>query len=328
MKLMRFSARHNRVHLQGSISGSETVMDRLEAMSIFVAVVDAGSLAAAARRLGRSPASVTRAVARLEASAGDRLLERTTRRFAVTEAGARHASAYRQVLDELARLDARPEDVEVSGGVVVTAPEMFGRMRVLPVVESFLQAFPRTQVRLLLLNRVVDLVGEGVDVAVRLADLSDSSMTAVRIGEVRRLTCAAPAYLAGRPKPEHPSDLADHGCIGLNEAGTNELWRYREPGSVRRARSVRVTCRLTVNGVGAAIEAAERGLGIVRPLSYQVERQVADGSLVALLPAYEPTPIPVHLVFPPRRRDGSAVRAFIDHAVPLLRQLSSEPLGA
>lgn len=295
-------------------------MDRLEAMSIFVAVVDTGSLAAAARKLGCSPASVSRAVAQLEASAGERLLERTTRRFAVTEAGARHAATYRHMLGELALLEARSRDVEISGGVVITAPELFGRMKVMPVVESFLGAYPRTQARLLLLNRRVDLVGEGVDVAVRLADLPDSSMTAIRVGEVRRLTCAAPSYLAERVPPEHPCDLADHSCIGLNEAGAQELWRYREGASARRVRSVRVTCRLTLNCAGAAIEAAERGTGIVRPLSYQVERQIADGSLVTLLHEYEPEPIPVHLVFQPRRFDGGAVRAFIDHAVPLLRQ--------
>lgn len=295
-------------------------MDRLEAMSIFVAVVDAGSLAAAARTLGRSPASVTRAVAALEAGAGERLLERSTRRFAVTEAGTRHLATYRAVLEELSGLEAPSR--EISGGVVITAPELFGRLKVLPVVESFLAAFPRTQVRLLLLNRVVDLVGEGVDVAIRLADLPDSSMTAVRIGEVRRLTCAAPAYLARHEPPASPANLADHSCIGLNEAGTQELWRFRESHAARRVRSVRVTCRLAVNGVAAAIEAAEHGMGIVRPLSYQVERQLAEGSLVALLQDFEPAPLPIHLVFQPRRSDGSAVRAFIDHAVPLLRHAS------
>jgi DNA-binding transcriptional LysR family regulator len=298
-------------------------MDRLEAMSVFVAVVEAGSLAAAARKLGCSPATVTRAIAHLETGAGERLLARTTRRFVITETGARHLATYRAVLEQMADLEQRSRDVEVSGGVVVTAPELFGRLKVLPVVESFLAAHPGTQIRLLLLNRVVDLIGEGVDVAVRLADLPDSSMTAIRIGEVRKLTCAAPAYLARHAPPQSPSDLADHACIGLNEAGSKELWRYREPTATRRARSVQLTCRLAVNGVGAAIEAAERGMGIVRPLSYQVERQIAEGALVALLPDYEPPPIPVHLVFRPRMRDGSAVRAFIDYAVPLLRPATS-----
>lgn len=295
-------------------------MDRLQAMSIFIAVVESGSLAAAARKLGCSPASVTRAVASLEATAGERLIERTTRRFAVTEAGVRHLAAYRLVLDELAHLQAQSRDADIGGSVVITAPELFGRLQVMSVVESFLASHPRTRARVLLLNRVVDLVGEGIDVAVRLADLPDSSMTAIRVGEVRRLTCAAPAYLAKRILPTHPSDLQDHWCIGLNEAGAQELWRYCEVGAARRVRSVRVDCRLALNSAGAAIEAAECGMGIVRPLSYQVERQIAEGSLVTLLEQYEPDPIPVHLVFPPRRGDGGAVRAFIDYAVPLLRR--------
>lgn len=301
-------------------------MDRLKAMSIFVAIVDTGSLAAAARKLGCSPASVTRAVAHLEEIAGERLLVRTTRRFAVTEAGARHVATYRLVLEELGHLEARSRDIAVSGSVVITAPELFGRLIVMPVVESFLAAHPHAQVRVLLLNRMVDLVGEGVDVAVRLADLQDSSMTAVRIGEIRKLTCAAPSYLAERPAPKHPSDLMNHWCIGLNEAGAQELWRYRESASARRIRSVRVTCRLALNSAAAAIGAAERGMGIVRPLSYQVERQIADGSLITLLQDYEPEPIPIHMVFRPRRGSGSAVRAFIDHAVPRLRQTFGKSL--
>ncbi|MDF2097514.1 LysR family transcriptional regulator [Aquibaculum arenosum] len=295
-------------------------MDRLEAMSIFLTVVETGSLAAASRKLGRSPASVTRAIAQLEESAGVRLIERTTRRFAVTEAGTRHVETYRKMLNELAHLEERSSDANISGTVVVTAPELFGRMRVMPVIESFLALYPETQARLLLMNRVVDLVGEGVDVAIRLADLPDSSMTAIKVGEIRRLTCAAPSYLAHNAPPTNPCELAFHSCIGLNEAGSQELWRYRAGADGRRNRSVRVRCRLTLNSAGAAIDAAERGMGIVRPLSYQVERQMAAGTLVSLLDEYEPKSIPVHLVFQPRPFHGGALRAFIDHAAPLLRQ--------
>src|SRR5690606_30650619 len=262
------------------ISEMETIMDRLEAMSIFLAVVDERSLAAAARRLGCSRASVTRAVARLESISGERLLERTTRSFAVSEAGARHAAIYRVVLAELAQLEPRSQDAVVSGSVVISAPELFGRLNVLPIVESFLTAYPQTEVRSLFINRMVDLVGEGVDVAVRLATLPDSSLIAIKIGEVRRLTCAAPRYLAEHARPEQPADLMNHWCIGLNEAGAQELWRYRERPPVRRVRSVRVECRLSTNSAGAAIAAAVQGMGIVRPLSYQVEKQIAQGSLV------------------------------------------------
>ncbi len=294
-------------------------MDRLEAISIFLTVVQTGSFAGAARKLGRSPASVTRAVSQLEESAGARLIERTTRRFAVTETGARHVETYAKILDELAHLETRSPDAAISGTVVVTAPELFGRMKVMPVIESFLALHPGTKARLLLVNRVVDLVGEGVDVAIRLADLPDSAMTAIKLGEIRKLTCAAPSYLARNLFPSDPCDLLSHACIGLNEAGSQELWRYRAGRAGRRNRSVRVRCRLTLNSAGAAIDAAERGLGIVRPLSYQVERQIAQGSLVTLLDAYEPKSIPVHLVFQPRPFQGGALRAFVDHAVPLLR---------
>jgi len=297
-------------------------MDRLEAMSIFLAVVDEGSLAAAARRLGRSPASVTRAVARLESMCQERLLERTTRRFVVTEAGAHHAAVYRAMLAEFNQLEARREEAVVRGNVVITAPELFGRLKVLPVVESFIAAYPETTVRALLLNRMVDLVGEGVDVAVRLATLPDSSLIAVKIGEVRRLTCAAPRYFEDCARPEQPSDLLSHLCIGLNEAGAQELWPYRAHPSGRRNRSVRVDCRLTTNSAGAAIDAALHGSGIIRPLSYQVERHIAEGSLIPLLEAYEPEPVPVSLIFRPHgERNGGAVRAFIDHAVPRLREM-------
>lgn len=297
-------------------------MDRLEAMSIFLTVVDEGSLAGAARRRGCSPASVTRAVAGLEAFSGERLLERTTRHLAVSEAGARHAAIYRTMLAEFAQLEARSQPDDISGTVVITAPELFGRLNVMPVVESFLEAYPRTEVRSLFLNRTVDLVEERVDVAIRLATLPDSSLTVVKIGEVRRLTCASPRYLDGHAPPERPSELSSHLCIGLNEVGAQELWRYRERPRGSRVKSVRVACRLTTNSAGAAIDAAVRGLGIVRPLSYQVEQQIAQGLLVPLLECYEPEPVPVSLVLLPQGAGNSrAVRAFIDHAVPRLRKL-------
>lgn len=297
-------------------------MDRLDAMAIFLAVVDEGSLTAAARKLGYSPASVTRAVARLEAIAGERLLERTTRHFAVSEAGTRHASVYRTMLAELAQLGGRAQQAVVSGCVVVTAPELFGRHYVMPVVESFLAAHPQTEVRSLFLNRMVDLIGEGVDVAVRLSPLPDSSLTVVKIGEVRRLTCAAPRYLSSRQAPNQPGDLTRHWCIGLNPAGAQELWRYRERSPGRRIRSVRVACRLMTNSAGSAIDAAIRGMGVIQQLSYQVEEQIAQGSLVPLLEGYEPEPVPVSLVFRSQGDGhGGAVRAFIDHAVPHLREL-------
>lgn len=294
-------------------------MDRLEAMSMFVAAVDSGSLAAAARKLGRSPATVTRAVAQLEGAAGERLLERSTRHLSVTEAGARHVESYRLILRELAHIEQRAEDMEVNGSVVITAPELFGRLHVMPVIEDFLSLHPQTRIRLHLSNHVVDLVGEGFDIAIRLAHLPDSSLTAARIGNVRKRICAAPRYLSDKPALQHPSDLANHVCIGLNENGHQELWRYRESGDARRMRSVRVTCKLSVNSAAAAIDAAEHGIGIVQVMSYQVERQIEERSLIPLLEEYALEPVPVHLVFQSRKGMSSAAKAFIDHATPIFR---------
>lgn len=293
-------------------------MDRLDAMLMFVTVVDVGSLAGAARKLGCSPASITRAVAQLETSSGERLLERSTRFLFVTEAGSRHASSYRTILDELANLEIGPDDAKISGSVVVTAPELFGRLHVMPVVEGFLKLYPHTQVRLLLVNRMVDLIGEGVDVAIRLAILPDSSLTATKLGQVRKLICAAPSYLEVRGSPRHPAEIAEHTCIGLNSDGAQELWQYRDP-STNRLQSVRVTCRLALNSAAAAIDAAKGGLGIVRQMSYQVESHVKEGSLVVLLSQYELEPLPVHMVFPSRKRARNASQIFIDYAKPLLR---------
>lgn len=294
-------------------------MDRIEAMSMFVAAVDAGSLAAAARKLGCSPASVTRAVAQLEATSGERLLERSTRQLFVTDAGSRHVGSYRMILNELAHLEKRSEDVEISGNVVITAPELFGRIHVMPVVEGFLKLYPRTQVRLLLLNRMVDLLGEGVDVAIRLANLPDSSFIASKLGQVRKLICAAPSYIEANGSPRHPTEIVNYSCIGLNAEGAQELWQYRDPGT-NRLHSVRVACRLTLNSAAAAIDAAERGLGLVRTMSYQVESRILNGSLTVLLTDYEMEPVPVHMVFPSRKGSQSATKAFIEYARPLLAE--------
>lgn len=290
-------------------------------MSIYVTVVDAGSLAAAARKLGCSPASVTRAIAQLESAASERLIERSPRHLRVTEAGQRHLAGYRRMLDELALIEDEGQERGINGALVITAPELFGRMHVLPLVESFLAQHQGVRIRLLLQNRMMDLVGEGVDVAIRLAHLPDSALTAIRLGEVRKLFCAAPAYLAKHGSPAHPGDLAQHACIGLNDQGQQELWQYREEGRARETRSVRVNCQLSLNSAGGGIEAALRGFGIVHPISYQVQRQLNDGSLQSVLDDYTQVPMPVHLVFAARPRLTEAARAFVDHATPLLRDV-------
>jgi DNA-binding transcriptional LysR family regulator len=295
-------------------------MDQLDAMRLFVAAVDEGSLAAAARRSGRSPATVTRAVALLERSAGEALLLRSTRHLSLTSVGHRHVRIWREVLAKLKELEPSGETGPLQGSIVLTAPELFGRLKVMPVLEHFLRENPLVSARVLLVNRVVDLIGEGIDLAIRLAPLADTTLIAVKLGEVRTLVCATPEYLSRAGSPATPQDLSLHNCIGLNAEGDGELWQFAfgvQRGG--RLRSFRVPTRLSLNNAGAAIDAAQRGQGIVRARSYQVADDIASGHLAAVLGKYEPPPQPAHLVFHSERGRSGPLRAFIDFAVPALR---------
>lgn len=299
-------------------------MDRLDAMAMVVAALDEGSLAAAARRFGRSAAAATRAVALLEAAAGEALLVRSTRGLRLTDAGDRHAVVWREVLGRLAEIRTEQRGHVVSGMLVLTAPELFGRLKVMPVLEAFLDLHPETQARMLLLNRMVDMVGEGVDVAIRLAHLQESSLVATRLGEVRPVVCASPDYLARRGEPREPADLSGYACIGMNPDGNRELWTFRRGADDARVRSVQVRTRLSISGVGAGIDAALRGGGLVRCLSYQAAGLLAQGRLRRVLTRFEPDAIPVNIVFRPNPRRWSPVRGFVDHAVPILRRELSQ----
>lgn len=296
-------------------------MDRLDAMALFVAAVEEGSLAAAARRHGRSPAAVTRAVALLEHYTGKTLLLRSTRRLSLTAAGDRHLAIWRDVLLKLGEAEPEGSGAPLQGGIVLTAPELFGRLKVMPLVETFIRDHPLVAARVLMVNRVVNLIGEGVDLAVRLAPLPDSTLTAIKVGQVRTLLCASPDYLADRGSPMTLSDLDRHDCIGLNAEGNAELWPFSvaaERGT--RVRSVRVHTRLSINNAAAAIDAALRGHGIICARSYQVAEHIAAGRLVRLLSGFEPPSAPAHIVFPPDRAKRGAVRAFVEHVVPTLKR--------
>lgn len=296
-------------------------MDRLDAMELFVAAVEDGSLAAAGRRYGRSPAAVTRAVSLLERNAGETLLLRSTRKLSLTPAGERYIAIWREVLAKLREVAPDGPAGALQGRIVLTAPELFGRLKVMPIVETFLRENPNVSARLLLVNRVVDLVGEGVDLAVRLAPLRDSTLSAIRIGEVRTLLCASPDYLDRAGSPASSGDLERHECIGLNAEGDGELWPFATSADRgARVRSVHVHTRLSVNNAAAAIDAALRGHGLIRARSYQVAEDIMSGRLVRLLPLFEPAATPAHLVFHPDRGRGGALRAFIDFAVPALKQ--------
>ena len=291
-------------------------------MTAFVAAIDEGSLAAAARRVGYSPAAITRAITSLEDRTGTQLLHRTTRALRLTQFGESYLAMCRQVLADIkhAERGAAAEQHTPRGLLTLTAPVLFGRLRIRPVLDQFLNANPAVQARLVLLDRVVSLIEEGIDVAARLAHLADSNLVATHLGEVRRVLCASPAYLERNGIPGTPRDLSVHTCIMSNEA-TSGSWSFADnAGSRRRGlQSVSIHPRLIVNAAAAAIDSALEGHGITRVMSYQVVEDVAAGRLTLLLVPYEPPPIPVHFVLQSSRSMTAKLRAFIDFAAPLLR---------
>lgn len=296
-------------------------MDRIDAMRVFVACVDRGSLASAARSLGHSPATVTRAIALLESRLNTRLLFRSTRALRMTPVGESYLTTCREVLAALdtAERGAVAEQEQPGGLLTITAPLMFGQLHVRPVLDAFLNANPAVRARLLLLDRIVSLVDEGIDVAIRLAHLPESSLVATRIGEVRRVLCCAPDYLRRRGLPRLPSALRDHECIMERDGAETEVWRFASAGG-RRLVPIVIRPRLVVNSAGAAVDSAVAGYGVTRVMSYQAAGAVAEGKLKLLLTKYEPPPIPVYLVFPPGRSRTAKQRAFVDFAAEPLRQ--------
>jgi DNA-binding transcriptional LysR family regulator len=298
-------------------------MDRLEGMRVFVAVAEQQGFAAAARRLGLSAPAATRAVAALEARIGSRLLQRTTRALRLTEAGARYLADCKRILAEIeeAEASAAGSHRDPRGQLGVTAPVMFGRMHVAPLLLDFLDGHPQVTARLVLLDRVADLLEEGLDVALRIAHLPDSALQAVRVGSMRRVVCAAPGYLARHFTPTQPAELERLTAITFGAASAGGEWSFAGAQATNPRATLRVTppSRLTVNAADVAIAAAVAGKGVTRVLSYQVAPELAAGRLVVLLEAYEPPPIPVHLVHLAGRRPDAKLRAFVDFAVARLR---------
>ncbi len=282
-------------------------------------VADRGSFAQAARRLGRSPAAVTRAVAELEARLGVRLLTRTTRAVALTEAGRRFLPGAKRVLADLVEIEraAAGEGTAPRGELRATAPILFGRLHVLPIVVAFLRRFADVSVVLSLLDRPVDLVEEGLDVAVRIGALAESSAVATRVGAVRRIVVASPDYLARHGTPRTPADLGAQAIVAFAGVAGVERWLFHGAG---RDASVAIKPRLVVSTAEAALDAAREGFGITRVLSYQAADDIARGSLLRLLPACEGDDIPIHLVYPGGRHPPPKLRAFLDFTVPRLRR--------
>ncbi len=294
-------------------------MDRLRAMSVFMAVAGGGSLSAGARRLGEPLTTVSRLITALEGHVGAALLTRTTRHMALTDAGRAYLEACRRVFDELEAAESRiggREDA-LAGELAMTAPVVFGRLHLLPVIASFLAEHPALDLRLQLVDRVVDLAEEGIDIALRIGALPDSSLIATRIGTLGLVTCAAPSYLKKTGLPDTPAALASHDCIGFSNLAGGGRWIFKSAKHGRRV--ARVKLRLAVNSAEAAIDAAAAGLGIVRVLSYQAQDALQRGRLREILPAFDDTAIPVHLVQRTVRQPKPHVRQFVTFAAKRLR---------
>ena len=293
-------------------------MDKLSAMAIFVAVVDEGGFAAAARKLKISPPVVTRAVTELEESMGVRLLLRTTRVVRLTEVGARYAADCRRILADVAETEtsAAGSHGAPRGRLVITASVMFGAMYVTPIVTAYLRRYPETDVECRFLDRVVNMMDEGVDAAIRIGTLPDSSYQAVRVGQVRQVLCASPEYLSARGTPATPQDLVGHDLIAASAVTATNDWRFEYDG---KPQTVKVHPRLSSTSNDAALRAALDGFGITRVLSYMAAPYLADGRLQPILNRYETAPVPVSVVHHEGRHSSRKLRAFLDMAIATLR---------
>jgi DNA-binding transcriptional LysR family regulator len=293
-------------------------MDRLDAMRVLLAVVDNGSLSAAARALHAPLPTVSRKISELEAYLGIQLLTRTSRRALLTEAGESYGKAAREILGrvEEAERQASGEYLAPKGDLTITAPIVFGRLHVLPVVTEFLKAFFDINIRLALGDRSISLADEHIDVALRIGDLSENNLIATRIGQVRNTVYASPDYLARHPRPLHPRELADHSCVAFEGVRSAQVWTFRENGKDIAAA---IRPRLSINTAEAAIDAAVAGLGFTRVMSYQAKSAVESGLLAPVLEAFELPPSPVHLVHLSLGVLPLKLRAFLDFAAPRLR---------
>lgn len=297
-------------------------MDRLNLMTIFVAVAEQEGFSGAARYLNISPPAVTRAVATLEEHLGVKLFNRTTRFVRLTEAGQRYFEDAQRVIAAADEADEAAIGVnsEPKGHLVVTAPVLFGRLYVMPSISDYMQRYQDTEVTVLLLDRIVNLLEEGVDVGIRIGDLPDSSYKALRVGQVRRVLCASPAYLAEHGIPSSPDELVKHQLIVAGMITPNIDWRFEKDGS---STTIRIKARLRVTSNDSAIEAAISGLGITQLLSYQIAPQVASGELKIILSEFETKPIPIHVIHREGRYASAKVRSFVDLIATNLRANSS-----
>jgi DNA-binding transcriptional LysR family regulator len=309
---------YNKVVLErGNLSNFGNV-DRLEAMAILVAAAEAGSLSAAGRRLGMPLATVSRKVSELEAHLQTRLLNRSSRRLTLTDAGEIYIAACKRILEDIeeAERGAAGEYRAPRGELIISAPILFGRLHVLPIAVEFLKAYPDIDMHMVFSDRIVNLLDEHVDLAVRIGELPDSSLLARRVGSIGRVVCASPDYIAEHGMPDTPADLAAHSCIAFEGLVLGATWAFagRESESTIVVRS-----RLIVNTAQAAVDAAIAGVGIARVLSYQAAEAARAGKLTLMLREFEPAPWPVSLVYTGGRFMPLKVRAFLDFAAPRLK---------
>lgn len=292
-------------------------MDRWHAMKVFLKVAETGGFAEAARQLDMSPPAVTRAISSLEETIGARLFIRTTRAVHLTEAGQQYCRDCRRIVADVADAEATAAGafVKPTGTLSVTASIMFGHLYVLPILTEYLHANPAVTGRTLFFDRVTHLVDEGIDVAIRIGHLPDSSLRAIPVGSVRRVVCGAPSYFQQHGRPVHPSDLSSHRVVASTGAWSSSDWRFGEKGAL----GVTVHPCLFCNTNEAAIAAVRSGWGITRVLSYQVAALVANGELQVVLAEFEEPPLPVHVVHSEGRRADAKVRSFVDLAVARLR---------
>ncbi|MFT5181598.1 MAG: DNA-binding transcriptional LysR family regulator [Alphaproteobacteria bacterium] len=295
-------------------------MDRLQTMSIFVAVAEEAGFSAAARRLHLSAPSVTRAVGELEARLQARLLHRTTRTVRLTDAGARYLADCQRIVSEIEEADSHAAGIHAApqGIVSLTGSALFGRIVLTPILVELLSRYPDISINTLFVDRVVNLIDEGIDIAVRIADLPDSSLAAIRVGSVRRVLCASPNYLAAVGNPETPNDLAGHDTVDFTNIMPHGEWDFERDGKIQNFKTL---SRLRANSADVAIAAAVADRGITRVLSYMVAPELESGELQLVLPDFTPPAVPVHVVHKEQGQTSGRVRAVVDHLADRLRQV-------
>lgn len=293
-------------------------MDRLDAMSVFIAIVEAGSFSEASRRLGMPIATVSRKLADLEAHLKTQLLKRTARKLLLTDSGRSYIAACKRIMEQVdeAERDASGEYHVPMGDLAVTAPSPLGHMHLMPLALEFMAAYPDIHLRLVLSDRVVNILEENIDVAIRIGELRDSSMIATRVGSIRNVVCASPGYFAARGRPQKPQDLTEHSCITIDRAASLRGWKFTD-GAAEVV--VPVNSKIDVSSSEAAIMAAIAGVGITRVMSYKMQDALRAAQLEIVLDEFEPEPWPVNILYTARRPIPLKLRTFIDWTAPRLR---------